>query len=518
MAVESHFDCKEKEYFLGGLKVTYITPFPREDPPPNLHQVVLNYPDEVLPSKILNMENILSDKPNINDLDKMLDFIFNVFEHALRHENVQKLMTDQNENFDVAVIEWLYGEVSAGFAALFQCPLIWSSSLDPHWLILQLVDEAANPSYVPDILSNNLPPFTFSQRVQELWTQISTSMTMKSFDKKYTALYNEVFVPAGNRKGILMPPYEEVKYNASLVISNSHVSLGEPVRLPQNFIPVGGYHINTKPKPLPKVINAVHGDPPFRRSHQCMADHLVKDRILGKREDLQKLMDDARNGVIYFSMGSNLKSKDLPDKMKRDFLEMFGQLNQTVIWKFEDALSGLPKNVHILKWAPQQSILAHPNCILFITHGGLLSTTETVHFGVPIVGIPVFADQFINVDKSVSRGFAKRVDLSHETPKRLKVAIHEVIGDPSYREKVKYLSLVYHDRPVPPGRMLVHWVEHAVKTRGAPHLRSRALSTPWYQKTYLDLATLVAVVTFGLYITAKHLFKSKFMTHDKKNQ
>ncbi|GBP42156.1 UDP-glucuronosyltransferase 2B1 [Eumeta japonica] len=157
-------------------------------------------------------------------------------------------------------------------------------------------------------------------------------------------------------------------------------------------------------------------------------------------------------------------------------------------------------------------VLAHPNCILFITHGGLLSTTETVHFGVPIIGIPVFADQFINVDKSVSRGFAKRVDLSHETPKRLKVAISEVIGDPSYREKAKYLSLVYHDRPVPPGRLLVHWVEHAVKTRGAPHLRSRALSTPWHQKTYLDLAALVAVVTFGLYITAKRLFKSKFLT------
>ncbi|GBP42159.1 hypothetical protein EVAR_25784_1 [Eumeta japonica] len=89
--------------------VTYITPFPREDPPPNLHQVVLNYPDEVLPSKILNIENILSDKQNIN-LNRMMHFFFNVHEHALRHENVQKLMTDQNENFDVAVIEWLYAE------------------------------------------------------------------------------------------------------------------------------------------------------------------------------------------------------------------------------------------------------------------------------------------------------------------------------------------------------------------------------------------------------------------------
>ncbi|GBP42191.1 UDP-glucuronosyltransferase 1-8 [Eumeta japonica] len=64
----------------------------------------------------------------------------------------------------------------------------------------------------------------------------------------------------------------------------------------------------------------------------------------------------------------------------------------------------------------------------------------------------------------------------------------------SYRERVKYLSLVYHDRPVHPAKELVHWVEHAVKTRGAPHLRSRALTTPWYQKIKLVLLK----ITFSL--------------------
>lgn len=56
-------------------------------------------------------------------------------------------------------------------------------------------------------------------------------------------------------------------------------------------------------------------------------------------------------------MGSNLKSKDLPEKLKRDLLKMFGTLKHTVLWKFEEVLSDLPKNVHIIKWAPQPSIL-----------------------------------------------------------------------------------------------------------------------------------------------------------------
>ena len=79
-------------------------------------------------------------------------------------------------------------------------------------------------------------------------------------------------------------------------------------------------------------------------------------------QDLKKLMDNAKNGVIYFSMGSNLNSKDLPDEVKDSLLKMFGSLKQTVLWKFEEVLPNLPKNVHILEWAPQQAIL----CKLFL--------------------------------------------------------------------------------------------------------------------------------------------------------
>lgn len=56
-------------------------------------------------------------------------------------------------------------------------------------------------------------------------------------------------------------------------------------------------------------------------------------------------------------MGSNLKSKELPDRIKIDLLKMFGTLKYTVLWKFEEDLPNLPGNVHIIKWAPQPSIL-----------------------------------------------------------------------------------------------------------------------------------------------------------------
>ena len=78
----------------------------------------------------------------------------------------------------------------------------------------------------------------------------------------------------------------------------------------------------------------------------------------------------AKNGVIYFSMGSNLKSKDWPEKVKTDLLKMFGELKQTVLWKFEEDLPNAPNNVHILKWAPQPSILCELLAI-FLPHEAL---------------------------------------------------------------------------------------------------------------------------------------------------
>lgn len=68
-------------------------------------------------------------------------------------------------------------------------------------------------------------------------------------------------------------------------------------------------------------------------------------------------MDESENGVIYFSMGTVIKANTMPNEMKMGLLKVFKELRQTVIWKLEAELTDIPKNVHILKWAPQQSIL-----------------------------------------------------------------------------------------------------------------------------------------------------------------
>lgn len=46
----------------------------------------------------------------------------------------------------------------------------------------------------------------------------------------------------------------------------------------------------------------------------------------------------------------------------------------------------------------------HPSCKLFLTHGGMHSLIETVHYGIPFVGLPLYVDQEHNLMKLQSKG------------------------------------------------------------------------------------------------------------------
>lgn len=67
-----------------------------------------------------------------------------------------------------------------------------------------------------------------------------------------------------------------------------------------------------------------------------------------------------------------------------------------------------------------------------MTHGGLLSTQESVYHGVPCLGMPVFADQDLNVKQAENSGYAKFVEILDITEEELETAITELINNPMY--------------------------------------------------------------------------------------
>jgi len=75
-------------------------------------------------------------------------------------------------------------------------------------------------------------------------------------------------------------------------------------------------------------------------------------------QDLKTILDSAEHGVIYFSLGSVVKSSKMPRETVSLLLSALSKLKQTVLWKWEDdQLPNLPKNVMVKKWFPQNDIL-----------------------------------------------------------------------------------------------------------------------------------------------------------------
>jgi glucuronosyltransferase len=84
-------------------------------------------------------------------------------------------------------------------------------------------------------------------------------------------------------------------------------------------------------------------------------------------QDIKEYIEGATEGVIFFSMGSNLKSSQLPTEKLLAIVEAFSKLKQRVLWKWEkETLPGNLSNVRVAKWLPQSDILGKK---LYIRYG-----------------------------------------------------------------------------------------------------------------------------------------------------
>uniref|UniRef100_T1PAT9 UDP-glucuronosyltransferase n=1 Tax=Musca domestica TaxID=7370 RepID=T1PAT9_MUSDO len=382
----------------------------------------------------------------------------NIFENP----HVKDVM--KTEQFDLVIVEVLMSESLLGLGEYFKAPVVAVSTFGTISFIDYLVGNVSPLSYIPHMSLPYKNPMSVWQRCVNVISELIDNFLVNYFilpsqDKVYRKYFP-------NAKLSL----NEARKNVSLVLINDHFTLRQPRPFVPNMIEVGGMHIKQKPEPL--------------------------------EEDLQEFLDNAKEGVIYFSMGSNVKSKDLPKEKLQILLETFRELKIKVLWKFElEELPNKPANVVIRKWFNQPSILAHPNVKLFISHGGYLSTTETIFHGKPILGIPVLGDQFMNVKNAVKAGFALRMDLKTLNKEEFKQKIEELWTNPRYSNAVKTLSKRFRDQPLTPMETAIFWVEYVLRHDGAPHIRNAGQDLSFWQYHNIDVYVILAsciVVVFTL--------------------
>ncbi|XP_054967443.2 UDP-glucuronosyltransferase 2B7 isoform X4 [Pan paniscus] len=223
---------------------------------------------------------------------------------------------------------------------------------------------------------------------------------------------------------------------------------------------------------------------------------------------LPKEMEDfvqssGENGVVVFSLGSMVSN--MTEERANVIASALAQIPQKVLWRFDgNKPDTLGLNTRLYKWIPQNDLLGHPKTRAFITHGGANGIYEAIYHGIPMVGIPLFADQPDNIAHMKARGAAVRVDFNTMSSTDLLNALKTVINDPSYKENVMKLSRIQHDQPVKPLDRAVFWIEFVMRHKGAKHLRVAAHDLTWFQYHSLDvIGFLLACVAIVIFIVTK---------------
>lgn len=430
-----------------GHDVTVVSSFPQKSPVQNYHDIDMS---RVMPSAVNSfnvsfVRNAMKDIPGV--VNTIVDSGLNLCEQIFKQKEIQNLI-NTTVKYDVIITEVFGSDCFASFAHKLNIPLIsYITSMMLPWASLRTGDPN-NPSYIVNYLTDYPEQMTLYERMSNtFWLLYANIMYRFYSDKPSHRLAQQYF-------GTNLPPLEEIVRNTSLLFVNSHFSVTQSKPSAANVIEVGGIHIKEQ-KPLPK--------------------------------DLQNLLDSSEKGAVLVSFGSLIRADSLPESTLYTLMHVFSQLPHRFILKFEGELSDKPKNVFVRKWLPQRDIVAHKNVKAVITHGGMSSCFEMISAGVPIVGIPMFADQKLNIKNIVRKGAGVMLDFDNINNDTLRNALEQVLYDPRYREAAKALSERFLDRPLSPIDTAVYWTEYVIRHKGAYHLHSFGADLPFYKYLLLDV-------------------------------
>jgi len=130
--------------------------------------------------------------------------------------------------------------------------------------------------------------------------------------------------------------------------------------------------------------------------------------------------------VVYLSLGS-LGCMDLG--LMQRLIDALAKTEHRVIVSMgplKDQMT-LGPNMYGDQFLPQPSIL--PQCDLLITHGGNNTMCEGFHFGLPMIGLPLFWDQYDNAQRLDETGFGIRLATYDWTDDELIGAVDRLLAD-----------------------------------------------------------------------------------------
>ncbi|XP_054584519.1 UDP-glucuronosyltransferase 2B31-like isoform X2 [Eptesicus fuscus] len=377
----------------------------------------------------------------------------------------KKLMTKlQESRFDVVLADAI-GPCGELLAELLKIPFVYSLRFSPGYTIEKYSGGLPfPPSYVPVVLSELSDQMTFMERVKNMMYVLYFDFWFQTYNmKKWDQFYSDVL-------GKPTTLYETME-KAEMWLIRTYWDFEFPRPVLPHFDFVGGLHCKPA-KSLPKEME-------------------------------EFVQSSGKHGIVVFTLGSVITN--ISEERANVIASALAQIPQKVLWRFDGKKPDtLGPNTRLYKWIPQNDLLGHPKTKAFITHGGTNGIYEAIYHGIPMVGIPMFADQPDNIAHMKTKGAAIRMDFNTMSTADLLNALKTVINDPSYKENAMRLSRIHHDQPMKPLDRAVFWIEFVMRHKGAKHLRPASYDLTWFQYHSLDvIGFLLACVATAIFVITK---------------
>jgi UDP:flavonoid glycosyltransferase YjiC (YdhE family) len=187
--------------------------------------------------------------------------------------------------------------------------------------------------------------------------------------------------------------------------------------------------------PLPATAHALHPLP---------FDSSTNDALPSWVEQLPAVPN------VYFTLGTvfNTESGDLFARVLVGLRDAPVNVIATVGHEIDPTEFGQqPPHIHIERYIPQALIL--PRCRVSISHGGSGSVIGALAHGLPMVLIPMGADQPQNAARCEALGAARVLDAVDATPEMIRQAVKEVLKNPTYRQAAEQMRAEIAALPQP---------------------------------------------------------------------
>jgi MGT family glycosyltransferase len=136
----------------------------------------------------------------------------------------------------------------------------------------------------------------------------------------------------------------------------------------------------------------------------------------------------------------------------RRCIEAFAELSCTVVAALGGldaaALGPLPPNTQAHRYLELTEVLRYTD--VFVGHGGMTSTMESLSFGVPIVALPQISEQGANAGRLAQLGLGLCLEPAQQTQEAVRRAVTTLLHDASYRPRLNWMRAEIERAPGAP--------------------------------------------------------------------